>query len=420
MARTFELSTHVNSVSRGEGRSATAAAAYRACCAIDCEREGRTHDYNRKRGLEHAEIVLPPGAPAWAAERSALWNAAELRERNGKRGKNAGAFKADAATAREFFFSFPAELSAAGRLRAARAIALHLVQAHGVAADLAIHQPGKEGDERNFHCHMLTTTRRLGADGLGEKTREWAELKSGAKLAKALRAFIAATLNAELKAEGQADAVFVEHRSFKERGSSQKPQQHQGPGKTHEVRKRQGQARRAWFAQVRKDQTERHAREVAATKLRQDFALQGKHGELAQRHRDGVRVIRAELEAARQADKAPEGLRRVFLTITGRAGREAFDRQARDALRVAEARAKTNALKTELRTERSTYAAGQVTERTALIEKHRGEDRQLQHALTARERLDRTQEAVARTPEQPALTREREGPGRSIGRELSP
>ena len=150
VVRVFELSTHVQSISRGDGRSATAAAAYRACCEIECEREGRTHDYSRKQGLEVAEIVLPKGAPAWAANRSRLWNAAELVERNGKRGKNAGAFKADAQTAREFFFSFPVELSAAGRLKVARAIARHLADVHGIAADFAIHKPGKDGDERNL------------------------------------------------------------------------------------------------------------------------------------------------------------------------------------------------------------------------------------------------------------------------------
>jgi hypothetical protein len=124
MQRIFELSTRVKAISRGKGkegkrqpRSVTAAAAYLACCVIDCEREGTTHDYTRKRGLEVARIVLPEGAPSWAADRAKLWNGAELRERNGKRGKNAGAFKIDAQTAREFMYSFPAELSAAGRLK---------------------------------------------------------------------------------------------------------------------------------------------------------------------------------------------------------------------------------------------------------------------------------------------------------------
>ena len=120
--RSFELTTRITGISRGDGRSATAAAAYRACCAIECEREGRTHDYSRKGGLEASEIVLPEAAPSWAKDRGRLWNNAELVERNGKRGKNAGKFKADARTARDVLFTFPAELSAAGRLNAASAL----------------------------------------------------------------------------------------------------------------------------------------------------------------------------------------------------------------------------------------------------------------------------------------------------------
>jgi hypothetical protein len=418
--RTFDLSTHVNSVSRGEGRSATAAAAYRACCAIDCEREGKTHDYSRKQGLEAAEIVLPPGAPEWANDRARLWNAAELVERNGKRGKNAGAFKTDAQTAREIFYSFPAELSAAGRLNAARTIARHLADTHGIAADFAIHQPGKDGDERNYHCHMLTTTRRLGPKGLGEKAREWGDLKTGAKLAKDTRAFIAAILNAELKAEGKAGMVHVEHRSFKDRGSSQKPQQHHGPGGTHALRKHQARERRAWFQEALRKQRDRHAKELASIKLRQDFALQGKLTELARRGREEVKAIKAELAAARRADTPPEGMRRIFLAVTGRAMREAFDRQARDGQRVMAARQKRDALKSELRAERSAYAAGQTQERAALIERHAGEDRQLRQALVSREGLDRAREVTARQPEQQTMEREREERGRSMGPELSP
>jgi hypothetical protein len=419
IVRTFELSTHVNSISRGEGRSAPAAAAYRACCAIECEREGRTHDYTRKRGLEHAEIVLPDGAPAWAADRSKLWNAAELAERNkDKRAKSRD--KANAKTAREFFFSFPAELSAAGRLRSAQTIARHLVDTHGIAADFAIHQPGREGDERNFHCHMLTTTRRMGAKGLGEKAREWDELKEGAKLAKQMRAFIAGTLNAEVKAEGKADAVFVEHRSFKDRGSGQKPQQHQGPGRTHELRKKQGQLRAAWYRQAEAEQRDRHGKEVASLKLRQDFGLQSKLADLARQGREGAAGIKRQLAEQRQADVAPDGLRRLFLTVTGRNGREAFDRQARDMQRTESAQQQREALKVSLRAEKAAYVAGQIRERTALIERHKAEDGQLRQALAGRVNLDRAQEVIARQPEQQAHILDRDGPGRSIGRELSP
>jgi hypothetical protein len=225
-------STRINGISRGSKsqRTATAAAAYRACCVIECERKGRTHDYSRKKGLEASEIMLPEGAPEWAKDRSKLWNAAELREQN--KDKRSKKDKAKAKTTRDLMFTFPAELSQAGRLEAARIIARYLVGVSAVAVDFNIHEPGKDGDEKNFHCHMMFTTRHMSADGLGKKTREWGDRKTGQQQSKALRKFIADTLNAGLTAEGKADLVRVEFRSFKARGITRKPQQHQGPAKT--------------------------------------------------------------------------------------------------------------------------------------------------------------------------------------------
>jgi hypothetical protein len=406
MARLFELSTHVKTVSRGEkrdgagnvirrSRSATAAAAYRACCVIEDEREGRTHDYSRKQGLEHAEIMLPKDAASWARDRATLWNAAELAERNkDKRAKQAE--KANATTAREFLFSFPAELSKEGRLRAARRIAAHVVEAHEVAADFAIHEPGREGDERNFHCHMLMTTRRVGAKGLGAKTREWDDRKSGPKLAKELRAFIAATLNDELKAEGKDAAVYVEHRSFKDRGSAQTATVHQGASRTNQLRKQQGMARRAWLQRQREAQRERQAKELAGLKLRQDFGLKTTQAELQERRNREARQIRRDLEAARAADPPPRGWRRALLLVSGKAMREASERQDRDAARVMDTKAKLNALKAELARDMRAYTAAQLRDREALTGRHASETGQLREAVTDRERMDRAMEVSTR------------------------
>jgi MobA/MobL family len=425
MARVLELSTRIKAVQRSRGDSATAKAAYRACCVIECERENRTHNYARKQGLEAAEIALPSGAPAWAKDRAALWNHAEKRERNGKRGPNANAYKANAQTARDYMFTFPDELSQNGRLKAARIVADHLVRNHGVAVDFAIHRPGREGDERNFHCHMMFTTRRMTAKGLGEKTREWDDLaRDGSEepgLAKQLRAFVAKTINDELKAEGKADLVHVEYRSFKARGVSQKPQIHQGPGKTHQLRKEQAQARRAWFQTMRKDQQERQGKERASLKLRQDFGLPGKLAGIERKHREKADALRRALEQARATDTAPEGLRRIFLIVTGRAGREAFDRQGRDAERVMDTVAKLNSLDREAQAERHAASIGQTQERKELDERHKAEDRQLQQAADARERLDHTAEQEQRREQvqDRQRTQDNERGGRSIGPELN-
>ena len=90
----------VKTISRSQGRSATAAAAYRAAIEIVDERTGEIHDYQRKGGVECTEIILPDNAPDWATDRAALWNAAEQAET-----------RKNSTVAREFEIALPSELS---------------------------------------------------------------------------------------------------------------------------------------------------------------------------------------------------------------------------------------------------------------------------------------------------------------------
>ncbi|KAA8419801.1 conjugal transfer protein TraA, partial [Acetobacter sp. DmW_125130] len=140
----------VKSISRSAGRSVVAAAAYRAGQELTDERQGLTHDYTRKQGVEDAFIVAPDGAD-WAQDRNALWNAAEAAEK-----------RKDAKTGREYELALPAELDADARKELARDFAAELVERYGVVADVAIHEPGRQGDNRNHHVHILTTTRTAG------------------------------------------------------------------------------------------------------------------------------------------------------------------------------------------------------------------------------------------------------------------
>ena len=150
----------VKSVQRSAGRSATAAIAYRAAERIECQREGRVHDYRAKAGVEASLLVLPARAPAWAEDRAALWNAAEARET-----------RSNSVVAREWELALPHELGAEGRHALVAGFARELVARYGVAADVAIHAPHREGDQRNWHAHVLTTTRALTQEGLTDKTR---------------------------------------------------------------------------------------------------------------------------------------------------------------------------------------------------------------------------------------------------------
>ncbi|NEI18859.1 Ti-type conjugative transfer relaxase TraA [Rhizobium leguminosarum] len=147
-------------IARSGGRSAVASAAYRAAVRLTNERDGLTHDFSNRQGVEHAEIVLPAGVRAdWARKRSALWNAAERAEK-----------RSDARLAREFEIALPHELSAEQRLALTRAFALHLANRYGAAVDFAIHRPGGGGDIRNSHAHLMMTTREVRENGLGDKT----------------------------------------------------------------------------------------------------------------------------------------------------------------------------------------------------------------------------------------------------------
>lgn len=191
----------VKTVKRSAGRSATAAAAYRSGSVIACDREGRVHDYSAKAGVAAAFIVAPEDAPAWARDRSALWNAAEARET-----------RRNSVTAREWELALPAEISDADRSAIARDFAQALVTRYGVAADVAIHAPHREGDQRNHHAHVLTTTRTLGAEGLGAKTRILDAAQTGGAEIEEMRAFWGELQNRALERAGAEERV--DHRSL--------------------------------------------------------------------------------------------------------------------------------------------------------------------------------------------------------------
>lgn len=146
-------------VSRSAGRSSTAAAAYRAAARIVDDRTGEIHDYTRKGGVVDSLVVLPSGG---TMNRADLWNKVEAHHKRG-----------DATVAREFVVALPAELDAAQRQELARTYARDLADRYGVGVDLNIHAPGKEGDQRNHHAHILLTACYCGPTGaLGKKAVE--------------------------------------------------------------------------------------------------------------------------------------------------------------------------------------------------------------------------------------------------------
>jgi len=90
---------HVKNISRADGRSIVAAAAYRAGEALSNEREERVSNFAGRRSVLHSEIITPDDAPEFMRDRSQLWNAVEATER-----------RKDARLAKEIEFALPREL----------------------------------------------------------------------------------------------------------------------------------------------------------------------------------------------------------------------------------------------------------------------------------------------------------------------
>ena len=213
----------ISSVGRSAGRRATAAAAYRAGERLRDERSGRLYDFSRRKDVMHTEIFLPAhlagaAAKAWAQEREKLWNTAERAEK-----------QSNSRVAREYEVSLPHELSTAQRVALARAFSLELTERYRVAVDLAVHLPRPGGDPRNFHAHLLTTTREVTPKGLGAKAgldmqpleRRRRELPDARQEFRALRERWATLTNEALR-EANVEAR-VDHRSLAERGIDREP-----------------------------------------------------------------------------------------------------------------------------------------------------------------------------------------------------
>ena len=144
----FHLSIKITG--RGKGKSAVAAAAYRTGEKIKNEYDGMVHDYTRKQGIVHSEILLPDNAPLEYKDRTILWNAVEKVEK----------FKT-AQLARDIEIALPIELTLIQNKSLVREYVKKNFAAAGMCADIAIHDSG----DGNPHAHVLLTMRPFNEDG---------------------------------------------------------------------------------------------------------------------------------------------------------------------------------------------------------------------------------------------------------------
>jgi Ti-type conjugative transfer relaxase TraA len=210
----YHLSAKV--VSRAKGQSVVAAAAYRASEALHDERYGLTHDYTRKQGVEHSEILLPEGAPEWMADRQTLWNAVEQHEK-----------RKDSQLARELEIGLPIELTHDENVELVRDyVKTHFVS-KGMVADFSVH----EDDPNNPHAHILLTMREATAEGFGPKVRSW---NAKADLLK-WRETWAETANEHLAQASH--AVRIDHRTLEAQNIELEPGRKIGIGRERQEEK---------------------------------------------------------------------------------------------------------------------------------------------------------------------------------------
>jgi len=190
-------------ISRSQGRSATAAIAYRVAGRIEDRRTGLVFDYAARGGVDHTEILAPDHAPDWVRDRSELWNRVEESET-----------RKNSQVAREVRVALPDELTHAQRVALVRDYAQEQFVDRGMVADIALHAPGRVGDERNHHAHILLTTREIDAEGsvpgggFTTKNRDWNKVE----VLEGWREAWARDSNAALERAGLEDRV--DHRTL--------------------------------------------------------------------------------------------------------------------------------------------------------------------------------------------------------------
>jgi hypothetical protein len=212
----------MQSIQRSAGRSATAAAAYRAGCKVIDERTGEIHDYTRKGGVLSARLILPDGG---TDERAAFWSRVEVHHKHPR-----------AVTAREIVLALPRELSAEQRRDLAEQYGRDLADRYGVAVDVCIHAPDASEGEENPHAHILMTACSCTPQGvLGKKVEALdpissARAKRKENAVEAERPLWEALANAALERAGRAERI--DHRTLEAQGIARAPTKHDGPART--------------------------------------------------------------------------------------------------------------------------------------------------------------------------------------------
>lgn len=208
-------------VSRSKGDSAVGAAAYQSRSRMVDMRTGEVHDYSRNRNellFEGIYAPNPKAAPEWARDRESLWNHVEQFEK-----------RKDAQLARRFIIALPHELTPEQNRYVIQDWVRENFTRKGYIADVAIHAPGKEGDNRNYHAHVLVVLRKLDGQELAAKKDQTTARERKDEL-QAVRESWERIGNRHLERHGFEPSL--DHRSLEAQGIERVPSVHLGRAAT--------------------------------------------------------------------------------------------------------------------------------------------------------------------------------------------
>lgn len=312
-------------ISRGQGRSATAAAAYRAAERIYDRRTGLEHDYERKRGVVRSEVLLPRDAPEIYRDRGELWNAVEAAET-----------RSNSRLSREFELALPRELCRDEQFDLARGWAERELVSRGMCADVCMHDRG----DGNPHAHIMCTTREAGPDGFGAKNRGWDDKALLVDLRKSWEREQNRALERSYERDRtpELERAYVDCRSYEARGIDREPTRHEGPAVRAIEAREMGRCRdegREYEPVTDRARENEAVRERNAMAERIREAIERAHQrmrELAQRlrelSRERERELSRERERERERDRSPEGRRERLDGVVERLKQIRDDRRA--------------------------------------------------------------------------------------------
>ena len=209
---------HAKVFGRSRGRSATAAAAYRAGVCITDERTGVVYDFSRRKHVVWRAIAAPDEASEWVCDREKLWNVVEQTER-----------RRDAQVAREVEVSLPVELTHNERLMLIAEFVNAEFVSRGMVADITVHD-----NSGNPHAHILLSLRQLLPEGFGAKVRAWNDKGMLATWRESWAKFC----NIALERVGV--GVRIDHRTLIAQGCRRAAERHEGIRRARLARKLQG------------------------------------------------------------------------------------------------------------------------------------------------------------------------------------